>query len=97
MFPEVTPAVARAVESAARFARAAGAADIEPLHVFHGLLVEEEGRAFLAATGAGLDANRYRGTIPPSETLPGAPGAPSSRSLRSSGVLRPRSARSSQS
>ena len=76
MLPEVTPAVARALEAAASFARAAGAAAIDPLHLFHGLLVEEEGRAFLAATDAGLDADRCRGTIPPSAiTAPGETGA----------------------
>jgi thiamine-phosphate pyrophosphorylase len=70
MLPEVTPAVARAFAAAAGHALAAGLSVTAPGHVFYGLLAEEEGRAFLAASAAGLDAARYRPTIPASAAVP---------------------------
>jgi thiamine-phosphate pyrophosphorylase len=70
MLPEVTPAVARALAAAAGHARGAGAGSLTTAHVLHGLLAEEEGRAFLAAVDAGLDAESYRRTIPPFTPLP---------------------------
>jgi thiamine-phosphate pyrophosphorylase len=72
MLPEVTPAVARALAAAAGHALAAGSAAVDAHHVLYGLLAEEEGRAFLAAAAAGLDAGSLRPTFPPSVTvLPG--------------------------
>jgi thiamine-phosphate pyrophosphorylase len=70
MLPEVTPAVARAFAAAAGHARAVGACAAATSHVFHGLFAEEEGRAFLAATAAGLDARSYRNSRPPSVDVP---------------------------
>ncbi len=70
MLPEVTPAVARALAAAAGHARAAGAGALDPSHVFYGLLAEEEGRAFLAATSAGLDACTLARTFPASAAVP---------------------------
>jgi thiamine-phosphate pyrophosphorylase len=70
MLPEVTPAVARAFAAAAGHAFAAGGDAIRPREVFHGLLAEPEGRAFLAAIAAGLDPHSYRGTIPASAGVP---------------------------
>ncbi len=67
MLPELTPAVARAVEMAQRYARALGAPEVVPLYLLHGLLAEEEGRAYSLAVGAGLDAVAFRATLAPSE------------------------------
>jgi thiamine-phosphate pyrophosphorylase len=56
-----TPAVARALEAAPDLARTQGAAHTEPVHLFLGLIREEEGRAALLLAGAGLapaDAQR---------------------------------------
>ena len=72
MLPEVTPAVSRALAAAAGHATGVGAASLETSHVLHGLLAEEEGRAFLAAVAAGLNAGQYRQTVPlSSASLPG--------------------------
>jgi thiamine-phosphate pyrophosphorylase len=60
MFPEMTPAVSRAVEAAQRYARARQAAAVEPVDLLHALLEEEEGRAALLLIGAGLDYAAYR-------------------------------------
>jgi thiamine-phosphate pyrophosphorylase len=70
MLPEVTPAVARAFAAAAGHAFAEGADAASVVHVFHGLLSEEEGRAFLAARAAGLDVASHRQRIPPFSAVP---------------------------
>lgn len=60
MLPNVTPAVARAVELAQQLARAAGALDVQPLHLLLALLQEEEGGAALLLARAGLDLAAVR-------------------------------------
>ncbi len=66
MFHEPTPAVARALEAAQRWARARRAPAVTPRHLFLGLLDESEGRpvAWLTAHGLDLAAWRARQTIP---------------------------------
>ncbi len=60
MLPEMTPAVARALESAERHARHAGSPEVLPLHLLHGLLEEDEGLAVSTACCAGLEYQAYR-------------------------------------
>jgi thiamine-phosphate pyrophosphorylase len=60
MQPDLTPAAARALEAGLARALAGGAAGVEPGHVLLGLLDEDEGRAYLLAAAAGLDAAAYR-------------------------------------
>jgi thiamine-phosphate pyrophosphorylase len=60
MFSDVTPAVARALESAQRYAQDDGASEVQPQHLLHALLEEQEGRAAVHAQRAGLDWNAYR-------------------------------------
>jgi thiamine-phosphate pyrophosphorylase len=60
MLPEMTPAVARALQQAQVYAVAAGKAECEPVHVLHGLLEEEEGRAAILVVRAGLEEARYQ-------------------------------------
>jgi thiamine-phosphate pyrophosphorylase len=60
MLPDLTPAVARALESAQVRARLLGAAEVLPLHLLHGLLEEEEGRAASLARAAGLNTTVHR-------------------------------------
>jgi thiamine-phosphate pyrophosphorylase len=67
MLPESTPAVERALEYARRLAQSAGADAVQPLHLLHGLLQEEEGRAAQVAVQAGLDWQAYK-TIHPAPT-----------------------------
>src|SRR5262249_35407825 len=80
MVPAFTPAVARAVEAAGRYALARGAAEVGPPDLLHALLQEEEGRALTLCRATGLDAERYqaaRGPIPgaaPPAPLPASPG-----------------------
>jgi thiamine-phosphate pyrophosphorylase len=64
MHPEVTPAVARALAAAAGFASAERSETVDTSHLFHALLLEEEGRAYVAATAAGLDAASSRSAAP---------------------------------
>jgi thiamine-phosphate pyrophosphorylase len=64
MTPDVTPAVARALDEAAALASAAAADAVRPLHLLHGLLREEEGQAGTLAAAAGLDWERYRSAQP---------------------------------
>jgi thiamine-phosphate pyrophosphorylase len=59
MLPELTPAVARALEAAQRWARHLNARELQPEHVLHGLL-EEEGRAAGLVRAARLDWAAYR-------------------------------------
>lgn len=73
MLPELTPAVARALELAQLHAVALGAAEVLPLDLLRALLAEEEGRAFSLAVAAGLDAAAYRAGLIVPETLPTSP------------------------
>jgi thiamine-phosphate pyrophosphorylase len=63
MLPELTPAVERAVEVARVLARQVGAADVQPLHLLHGLLAEEEGRAATLLRSAGADPAAARAVL----------------------------------
>ncbi|HZU36115.1 MAG TPA: thiamine phosphate synthase [Gemmataceae bacterium] len=55
MFPEMTPAVARALEAGQRWAARFGATSTLPEHLLHGLLEEDEGRASQLLHQVGLD------------------------------------------
>jgi thiamine-phosphate pyrophosphorylase len=77
MKPDLTPAAERALHYARRLARTAGSDGVQPAHWLHGLLAEEEGRAFALVVQAGLDADAYaheRPALPPDDadaaTLP---------------------------
>jgi thiamine-phosphate pyrophosphorylase len=71
MLPELTPAVARAVELARAYAFRLGVSEVLPLYLLHGLLAEEEGRAATLALAAGLDAPAFRaGVVPPDGPVP---------------------------
>jgi thiamine-phosphate pyrophosphorylase len=74
MIPDLTPAVARALGLAPGYALAAGAVAVEPVHLLHALLVEEEGRAYELLARAGLIPDRHRQVAPtpmtPVGTLP---------------------------
>jgi thiamine-phosphate pyrophosphorylase len=63
MFPEMTPAVSRAVEAAQRYARARNATAVQPVDLLHALLEEDEGRATILLIAAGLDYAAYRDTV----------------------------------
>jgi thiamine-phosphate pyrophosphorylase len=65
MLPERTPAVERALEAAQAYAHQAGTAQVEPLHLLHGLLEEEEGRAACIVVAGGLDYAAYRRALVP--------------------------------
>jgi thiamine-phosphate pyrophosphorylase len=74
MIPDMTPAVARALEAAQQHARGRGAAAVHPEDLLRGLLEEEEGRAALLLTGAGLDRASYQlSAATPQDSAPGAP------------------------
>ncbi|HTU20219.1 MAG TPA: thiamine phosphate synthase [Gemmataceae bacterium] len=60
MLPELTPAVARVLETAQRHASLLGSSEVLPIHLLHALLAEEEGRAWSLAVAAGLDAAAFR-------------------------------------
>ncbi|HEY7312645.1 MAG TPA: thiamine phosphate synthase [Gemmataceae bacterium] len=79
MLPELTPAVARAVEMARLRAFGLGLSEVPPLYLLHALLAEEEGRAWSLAVGAGMDAEAFRASIVPLDTPP--PSEPPSLSL----------------
>jgi thiamine-phosphate pyrophosphorylase len=57
---EWTAAVSRALQEAQAQARRQGAVAVEPEHLLHGLLVEEEGRAAVLLGSAGVDSRRAR-------------------------------------
>jgi thiamine-phosphate pyrophosphorylase len=65
MLPDMTPAVARALEAAQRWASGLGAHDVQPAHLLCGLLEEEEGRAALLLASAGLDLAAVRRSFSP--------------------------------
>ncbi len=64
MLPPLTPATARAVEVARFYTSGTSSATVEPLHLLHALLEEEEGRAAALATEAGLDVEAYHARRP---------------------------------
>jgi thiamine-phosphate pyrophosphorylase len=90
MLPESTPAVSRALQAAARYARSASSAEVRPVDLLHALLEEEEGRAATLAVAAGLDWHAYRQSSPivtePISPEPGLPLHP--RSVAALGVAR---------
>jgi thiamine-phosphate pyrophosphorylase len=59
MLPPFTPAVGRAVELARCYARSRSSATVLPVHLLMALLEEEEGRAFLLASAAGLSRQHF--------------------------------------
>jgi thiamine-phosphate pyrophosphorylase len=61
MLPSLTPAVSRALDAARFYAVGAACERIDPVHVLHALLEEEEGRAATLAAAAGLDLVAYIG------------------------------------
>jgi thiamine-phosphate pyrophosphorylase len=76
MLPELTPAVARALEWAQRYAEHLGMAEVLPLYLLHALLAEEEGRAAALAEAAGLDAAAFRASLGVPAPLPATPAPP---------------------
>jgi thiamine-phosphate pyrophosphorylase len=80
MLPPLTPAVARALEVACFYTLGARAAAVEPVHLLHALLEEDEGRAARLAVEAGLDQQAYRAGRPTRATE-GATSRPLSASL----------------
>lgn len=55
MLSNLTPAAARALESAQRRARHEGTTEVQPPHLLHALLEEPEGRPFVLLTRAGVN------------------------------------------
>jgi thiamine-phosphate pyrophosphorylase len=89
-----TPAVARALAQAPELAHAQGAAHTEPVHLFLSLIREEQGRAALLLTGAGLAPADARQALaatvtppPPSPAEPPPPGALTEQVLSSAREL----------
>src|SRR5579859_5702062 len=68
MNTEPTPATARALEAAARWARHEQAAAVQPRHLLLGLVEEDEGRVALLLRGAGLVLERIRDRATPEPT-----------------------------
>lgn len=84
MLPELTPAVARALETAQLHAGRLGLSEVLPINLLHALLAEEEGRAWSLAVAARLDAAAFRASraipdTPPPEQPPSLPLHPRSR------------------
>lgn len=69
MLPELTPAVARVLDTAQLYAHSLGLSEVLPIFILQALLAEEEGRACSLAVAAGLDAAAFRA----SRAVPGAP------------------------
>jgi thiamine-phosphate pyrophosphorylase len=63
MLPNLTPAAARALESARRWALRHGSAAAQPVHLLLGLLEEEEGRPALLLSRAGTDLAAVRAAL----------------------------------
>jgi thiamine-phosphate pyrophosphorylase len=63
MSPELTPAVDRAFAAARDLAREVGAPNVQPLHLLHALLAEEEGRAATLLREAGADPAAARAAL----------------------------------
>ena len=76
MLPELTPAVARVLETAQLYACRLGLSEVQPLYLLHALLAEEEGRACSLAVAAGLDAAAFRASRAFPETALSAPSPP---------------------
>jgi thiamine-phosphate pyrophosphorylase len=72
MLPELTPAVARALETAQLYASALGLSEVPPIYLLHALLAEEEGWAASLAIAAGLDAAAFRASLSRPDTPPSA-------------------------
>jgi thiamine-phosphate pyrophosphorylase len=79
MLPELTPAVARVLETAQLHASRLGLSEVLPIFLLHALLAEEEGRAWTLAVAAGLDAATFRASRPVPDAPP--PVEPSSLPL----------------
>jgi thiamine-phosphate pyrophosphorylase len=62
---EWTPAVARAAQAAGLYALQAEAAEVGPQHILLGLVEEEEGKAALLLTNAGIALAELRQPLPP--------------------------------
>jgi thiamine-phosphate pyrophosphorylase len=75
LLPNLTPAVARALEAAQSWAVRLGASEILPEHLLHGLLDEAEGRAAQLLTRAGLDFATFRHEAA-NRAAPAAPAMP---------------------
>jgi thiamine-phosphate pyrophosphorylase len=87
---ELTPAVARAFQAAQIWARRQGAPLVQPEHLLHGLLQEEEGRAATLLAAAGLDAATARAALAETDralNTPHAAEAPLPHSPESQSVL----------
>jgi thiamine-phosphate pyrophosphorylase len=78
MLPELTPAVARVLETAQMHASLLGLSELLPIYLLHALLAEEEGRACTLAVAAGLDAAAFRAsrTVPDVSPLASPPSLP---------------------
>jgi thiamine-phosphate pyrophosphorylase len=63
MLPELTPAVTRALDAARLWAARLGAAAVDPEHLLHGLLDEEEGRSTTLLRDAGLNVADLRRAV----------------------------------
>jgi thiamine-phosphate pyrophosphorylase len=74
-YANLTPAAARALEAAQLLASRLGFPETLPVHLLHGLLEEEEGRAAVLLTQAGLAVGRVELTLVERSTgVPGQPG-----------------------
>jgi thiamine-phosphate pyrophosphorylase len=60
MFPDLTPAVVRALEVARQLAGQRGASEVQPIHLLLALLEEEEGRAATLLGRAGLVPGSFK-------------------------------------
>src|SRR5262249_2470769 len=63
MLSNLTPAAARALESAQRWAHCHGSAAVQPVHLLLGLLEEEEGRPVLLLSRAGAQLPAIRSAL----------------------------------
>lgn len=71
MLPEMTPAVARVLETAQISASLLGLSEVPPIYLLHALLAEEEGRACTLAVAAGLDRAAFHASrTTPSDAMP---------------------------
>jgi thiamine-phosphate pyrophosphorylase len=68
--PELTPAASRALDAARLWAGRMGAAEVQPVHLLLGLLEEEQGRAALLLTRAGLSPAGVRQSLAAQAPLP---------------------------
>jgi thiamine-phosphate pyrophosphorylase len=89
MLPDLTPAVTRALDAARAWAARLSAPSVEPEHLLHGLLDEEEGRAATLLRDAGLDVAGLRRDVTARSTpvADHAGEAPSPLAAATEGVL----------